>query len=331
MKRLFKKLYLFAGAALILTLLASGITGCKSQPAALTIVNGTVTKTFTMSQIEALTPISGSTGDITSSGGIEGPYNYKGAALSDILKTVGGITANDAVKFLAKDGYSMTMSYNQITNGTEFPTYNTTTGAEVTPDNNITVFLAYDMNGKSLGDDVGPLRLGIMAPNQLTEGEWWVKWVEKIQVVPLQQTWNLNLQGVITASIDQSTFEAGAAPGCHGQSWTDAQGHVWTGIPLWYLAGYVDDTTAMTMNNALWAQGFQVQVVSSGGSKIEYNSADILNNNNIIVAYEEDGQPLSSTQFPLALVGSGVDSQHQISMISSINLILPSTSTTTTP
>jgi len=35
-------------------------------------------------------------------------------ALSDIVKTVGGITSNDAVKISAKDGYSMTLSYNQV-------------------------------------------------------------------------------------------------------------------------------------------------------------------------------------------------------------------------
>ena len=67
-----------------------------------------------MADIKALPVISGSTGDITSSGTIEGPYQYKGVALTDILKSVGGITANNAVRISAKDGYSMTMSYKQV-------------------------------------------------------------------------------------------------------------------------------------------------------------------------------------------------------------------------
>jgi len=33
--------------------------------------------------------LSGSTGDITSSGTIEGPYAYKGVALTDILNQLG--------------------------------------------------------------------------------------------------------------------------------------------------------------------------------------------------------------------------------------------------
>jgi len=41
---------------------------------------------------------------------------------------------------------------------------------------------------------------------------------------------------------------------------------------------------------------------------VTYNSADINNNNNIIVANQEDGQPLTGSQWPLALAGSGVDS-----------------------
>ena len=36
-----------------------------------------------------------------------------------------------------------------------------------------------------------------------------------------------------------------------------------------------------------------------------------------------DGQPLPSTQWPLALVGSAVDSQHQIGMITKIKLVFP--------
>ena len=59
--------------------------------------------------------------------------------------------------------------------------------------------------------------------------------------------------------------------------------------------------------------------------------SNINNNNNIIVANQEDGQPLTGSQWPLALAGSGVDSQHQIGGITGIKVILPATATTAKP
>jgi hypothetical protein len=53
-------------------------------------------------------------------------------------------------------------------------------------------------------------------------------------------------------------------------------------------------------------------------------------NDNLLVAYQLDGKPLSNKQWPLALVGSGVDSPHQIGMITKIKLVFPTTTTTTT-
>jgi hypothetical protein len=338
MKRLFNKLPLLSGIILVLTIIATGLAGCKGSTvtvtvspgstttatAALTVVNGTQTKTLTMAELKNLPVISGSTGLISSSGSIDGPYQYQGVALTDILKSVGGITANNAIRISAKDGYSMTFSYNQVVNGTEFPTYDSTTGKEVTPAGTITLFLAYEKDGQPIDDTVGPLRIGIMAPGQVTDGHWWIKWAQKIEVISLQQPWTLSLQGAINQDIDQSTFEAGAAPGCHGASWTDAQGHVWTGIPLWYLVCYVDDTDTMgALNTAVWDKGFEVHLANSNGDIVMYSAQDVRKNDNLIIAYEVDGQPLPSTEWPLALVGSAVDSQHQISMITKIKLVFP--------
>ena len=147
---------------------------------------------------------------------------------------------------------------------------------------------------------------------------------------PSDGTWSLNLVGVVTRVVDQSLFAEGTGPGCHGAIWKDAQGQVWSGIPLWLLAGYVDDkNNAMEIDSALWLQGFKVQVVSASGTTEEFTSAEIDNNNNLIVAYQVNGQPLPTTQWPLVLVGSDVDQQHEISQISEIKLILPSPTATT--
>ncbi len=142
-------------------------------------------------------------------------------------------------------------------------------------------------------------------------------------------TWNLKLTGAITQDMSQSIFEAGAAPGCHGINWTDSQGHIWSGIPLWYLVGYVDDKTTMGFNDALADKGYVVYLIASDGSTVSFTSAEVKRNNNFIVAYLFNGQPLSNILWPLALVGNGVDQQHQIGMITAIKLIFPSGNTTT--
>jgi hypothetical protein len=63
---------------------------------------------------------------------------------------------------------------------------------------------------------------------------------------------------------------------------------------------------------------------------ISLTSQQVKRNENIILAFEIDGKPLPSTQWPLALVGSAVDAQHQIGMISKIKLVFPTTTTATT-
>ena len=329
MKNVLKKLLWLLVITLVLASIAAGAVGCKSgstEPAALVVIKGTQIQSFTIEQLKALPVVTGSTGDITSAGTIEGLFQYKGASLLDILQSVGGITADNAIRISAKDGYSMTMSYKQVAMGSEFPTYSAATGKEVTPADKITVFIVYEKDGKPIDDTVGPLRLGIMAPGQITDGHWWIKWAQKIEVITMQQSWTISLQGAITQSMDKSTFESGAAPGCHGKTWTDAQGHVWLGIPLWYLVGNIDDSNGdMSFSDVIADQGYEVHLANSNGDMVTFTSKEVKRNDNIIVAYQIDGQPLPSTKWPLALVGSAVDAQRQIIMISKIKLVFPST------
>ena len=186
LKKLFQKLPFLVIAIIIIATLVCGLAGCKSEPVALTIIKGTQTKTLTMVDIEALPIIFGTTGDMTGIGVLEGPNQYKGVTLTDILNTIGGITENDVVKVSGKDGYAITLSYAQITEGSNFLTFDNSTRKEVSPAGKLTVFLAYEKDGTPLDDIVGPLQLGIMAPSQLTSGNWWVKWVQKIEVVASQ-------------------------------------------------------------------------------------------------------------------------------------------------
>ena len=337
---------LFAGALLCLTLIAAFACSGQTPSAAietassktvLTAVKDTKTVTYTMDSLKKLPVTNGWAGQMSSTGTITGPNQYKGVALSEILNAVGGITDSNAVRVSAKDGYSMTLSYNQITQGTGFPVLDSVTGKETTPTNKLIVFLAYDQEGKPLDDTVGPLRLGIMTSDkQVTDGHWWVKWAQKIEVVTTVKPWTLKLEGAINEDIDQSTFESCAAIGCHGVKYTDADNHVWEGVPLWYFLGRVDDQKDThkgdAFSDAIADKGYQVHVAAADGYMSTFSSADTKRNNGMIVADKMDGSPLTDKNWPLRLVGSAVTKQQQVGGIVKIReLFAAATASPTIP
>ncbi len=329
--RLTKALYIFA-SLLLLGVMITGAAGCKSESLTtadntvlLTVTKDNQTVTYTMSALKALPPITGWAGQMSSTGNISGPFEYKGVALSELLQAVGGITENNAVRVSAKDGYAMTLSYKQITEG-NFTIIDSSTGKEVTASNKPVIFLAYEEDGKPIGENIGPLRLGIMTSNnQVTEGHWWVKWAQKIEVIPVQKPWNLKLEGAITENMDQATFESGSAIGCHGIKWTDDKNRVWEGIPLWYLVGRVDDPKDThkgdAFSDAIADAGYEVQIIASDGSTLKLTSAEVKRNDALIVAYKLDGNPLPEKNWPLRLVGSTLEKGQMVGQIATIKLV----------
>lgn len=333
-----KSLYIFISLLMITSLIA-GTVGCKSENAEdttviLTVLKGEASVTYTMASLKALTPITGWAGTMSSTGTISGPYQYKGVALSELLESVGGITENNAVRVSAKDGYAMTISYRQLTEG-NFTIIDSSTGKEVPASNTPVVFLAYEEDGNPISENHGPLRLGIMtSDNQVTEGHWWVKWVQKIEVISTVQPWTLNLEGIITENMDQATFESGSAIGCHGVKWTDDQNRVWEGIPLWYLIGRVDDTNTHkgdAFDYAAAEKGYEVHLIAADGFTIKLTSQEVAKNNALILAYKRDGNPLPENQWPLRLVGATLEKGQMIGQIVTIKIVFPDQATTTPP
>lgn len=304
----------------------------SEAPVALTIVKGDQTVTYTLDALKALPAITGIAGQMSSTGNISGPFNYKGVAMSELLKSVGGVTETNAIRISAKDGYAMTISYKQLNEG-NFTVIDSNTGKETTATKQPVVFVAYEEDGKPIDENIGPLRLGIMTDtNQVTDGHWWVKWTQKIEVIPVQAPWNLKMEGAITENIDQSTFESGAAIGCHGTKYTDDQGQVWEGIPLWYLLGRVDDATDThkgdAFSDALADAGYEVQVIAGDGYTAKFTSAETKRNNNMLVAYKMNNKSLTDKAWPLKLVGSAVDKKRQVGGIVNIKLVFASSTTT---
>jgi hypothetical protein len=343
MKPVFK-LWIVLGTLACLSLL-TGLVGCGSgvttavsttpAPAATTtttdstvvlnLIKDTQNVTFTMETLKALPTVTGYAGQMSSTGTISGPFQYKGVALSELLKSVGGVKETNGIRVSAKDGYAMTLSYKQLTEG-NFTILDSNTGKEVAAAKQPVVFIAYEEDGKPIAENIGPLRLGIMtAENQVTEGHWWIKWTQKIEITSVQAPWNLKLEGAITENMDQSTFESGAAIGCHGNKYTDDTNQVWEGIPLWYLIGRIDDATDTHKGDAfsdtIADAGYEVQVISADGYTAKFTSAETKRNNNMLVAFKLDSKPLTDKAWPLKLVGSGVDKKRQVGGIASIKLV----------
>jgi hypothetical protein len=120
-------------------------------------------------------------------------------------------------------------------------------------------------------------------------------------------------------------FEGGEAPNCHGVSWRDNSGSVWTGIPLLLLAGSIDNWNfSMSPINESLAKsnGYNVTVTSQSGGSRTFNSSYVLtSNSSMIVANELNGVVLPEKYWPLTLVGPAVPSDDMIVNIVEIELV----------
>jgi DMSO/TMAO reductase YedYZ molybdopterin-dependent catalytic subunit len=146
--------------------------------------------TLTYDEIRALPPYMGNGGFFTSVGYINGPYRVRGVPITDLCNLVGGINPQDIVFVSASDGYSTVLDYNQAMG--DFITYDPTTMKEVAH-GELRLLLAYELDGRMLSPEEGrPVRLAIAGDdNLLTEGLYWVKWVEKIEIIQTNAQANL--------------------------------------------------------------------------------------------------------------------------------------------
>jgi DMSO/TMAO reductase YedYZ molybdopterin-dependent catalytic subunit len=313
------------------------LVGCTPTPtetptpqppdARLEIVSAEQSVSLTWDDIQALPAYEGLGGLISSVGKVTPPTKFKGVTLEDLCSLVGGITEDDSVSVSAKDGYAMTFSYEQLTTG-DFPTYDPSTGDESPFDGKLWVVVAYERDGAFIpAEGDGPLRLALLGSQKLvTDGHWWIKWVERIEIKQSLENWTLHLEGALSEDIDRGTFETGAAPGCHGRSWTDPDGQVWTGIPLWLLVGRVDDENEHeegAFNDELAKAGYEVKVIAADGYSVSFESAAVTRNDDMLVAYLLDDEPLPQDYWPLRLVGPEIGPSKWVSGITTIEVALP--------
>jgi DMSO/TMAO reductase YedYZ molybdopterin-dependent catalytic subunit len=282
-----------------------------SGPVVLTLVGNDVEKQLTMNELEALPVYTGYAGIKSSTGVVTLPAEYTGVRLSDLTDLVGGITKANGVTLVAKDGYGMTFSYNMIMDHA-FTAYDPATGGEQTPSKDLTVIVAYAREGKRLGEDEGPLRLMVGTPKpggQVVDGHWSVKWIERISVTKASAEWKVQLEGAVPGKLDKPTYVNCASPGCHGSGWVDAAGTRWEGIPLYLVAGMIDDKKrhgAGAYDAAAARAGYDIVIETATGKVVTIDSRDITGKQDVVLAGKVDGGELPDEYFPLRLVGPGL-------------------------
>ncbi len=154
----------------------------------------------------------------------------------------------------------------------------------------------------------------------------YLKWVSQVNIYSGGTTgWSFAVSGNRADTIGQTWFENGVACGHLGAAYTDNSGNIWTGMPLMYPCGIVDDTTnihgAGAFNEALAAAGYDVKVIGSNGDNYTLRSTVVADNQSLILANKMNGAPLTGNQYPLKLVGPGLTPDQMVEGVSEIQLL----------
>ncbi|WOF16969.1 hypothetical protein F1737_09860 [Methanoplanus sp. FWC-SCC4] len=202
-----------------------------------------------------------------------------------------------SIKLTCTDGsYSINFESSDIANSNDYILANTLDG-EILPE--------------TIGEDKPcfPLR---MIGNQVAAGQL-IGSVSTIELIGLPEEpkgWNLKINGVLNDTITQAEFEEG---GCHRINWTDPNGDVWSGVPLWVMASVSDNiesTGHWTFDDDAAANGYTARLVASDGFSRDFASADIARNSSFILADKLNGQALEVNEdkpvYPLKLVGDSL-------------------------
>ncbi len=142
---------------------------------------GTAEKVVAFDELKAMPSYAGYGGFFSTVGMINGPFKCKGVPVEDLCALVGGINDSNTLWVSAPDGYMMVFTYDQVKG--DFITYEPATLKEM-PHSPLKMILTYEQDGASLSEDDGrPLRLAIVSEDKLlTEGHYWIKWVDKIEI-----------------------------------------------------------------------------------------------------------------------------------------------------
>lgn len=135
---------------------------------------------YTMDELKALPATEGYGGTKNKVGTIVAPKLYKGVAIKDLMAEVGG---GVTIKAIATDGYEIEYTADEI-NGI-LTMFDPATGEEKTEINGeLTMILAYEVDGQPLPSYQGALRIAFVSPeaDQLTTSSKWASQIIGIVV-----------------------------------------------------------------------------------------------------------------------------------------------------
>ena len=293
------------------------LTGLPQPPAEWTLtLEGDVTDTITQTYfVDAIACHHNVTWTDSSNNVWEGVSLWDLAGAVDDIEASSHFTFNDTraamgytVRVSAADGFNATFASADIAHNDGY-------------------FVAYRKNGVPLAGSDAPLKL---VGSATTSGKQRVGGITKISLEGLPDQdpageWQLKLDGKISDIIPQGEFEYSA--GCHIATYTDANGNVYTGIPLWRLMGWVDDRIPHGpdgFNDVAAIAGYKVIIKAGDGYAKEFTSQQIGKNDDFIIANTMNGAPLpddgSHPPFPLRLVGSGATGGNSVGNVVEIQL-----------
>lgn len=294
----------------------------EQEEVVLTVVQGTSSIDLTLSDIQALEPMTASGGFKKSTGAIEGPFEITGVALKDLVDLV-YTGDNYSVEVVATDNYAMVYNCSQVENGT-YEHYNST-GTSLGYDN-FTMVVAYVQDGSPLVGMV--LRIAIIDESApITDGEFWAKYVRTVRIVAPIAEWTLQINGTTVYNMDRQTFESVASCDYHALSWSfenETGTHTYSGVALWTLVSAVDGAdgpdTEYLFNDLLAFAGYTVRVTGLGEYNKTFGSMDVARNDSIIVANRLDGEPLTGDEWPLKIVGDWLPGKMKVKGVVNISL-----------
>ncbi|WP_067049542.1 PGF-pre-PGF domain-containing protein [Methanofollis ethanolicus] len=273
-------------------------------------------------------------------GGLKIDEQIKGTSVRDLCNLAGGMGPDTEITFAAPDGWETSLHYGNIYAPEE--------------QQGEAVLVWYTGRQGYVPDYADGYRL-FFAPDDHVFGQWnmhecidekyWhynsglpscaglsAKYISEIRIYDVAEpTWNLQLDGAIDKTISKGYFESGLA--CtmganHEKSYTDSKGREWSGMPLWFLLGYVDDEnfhTGKSFNDTLAAEGYAIHIVGKDGSETIIDSRDAMYSDKYILANSLNGMHIAGDDenWPLRLVGENVSGMDTIKGVVKVSFIPP--------
>ncbi len=308
-----------------------------ADPVVLTVTGNGQTRSFTMSELQALPVYSGYFGFVNSAGTVYPPEPVVGVKLESVLAEIGGMTTLNACDVTATDNYGMTFTYNQIVNKNGVQFYNIDGKTEESPKSPWTFAIIWEQDGQPLPNDVGPLRLVAAQDGdvqQVADGHYMVKWVNRVTLRGSVAEWRVKMYGLKKKgkrqryTLDRGSYDSCATPNCHGFSWVNPKNKkTWSGVPLFLCIGKVDGGRGHdsygAYNEKLALKGYRIKIVGANKKSVIIGSRAVRNRTNILLANRLMGSELTAKYYPLRLVGPAkrVPSRKSIGRITKIYLL----------